>query len=135
MIFGVGTDIAEITRFTAAWERFGARFPGRILAPEELEAFPRARDPGRYLAMRFAAKEATSKALGTGFRQGVAPRQIRVVHAPSGKPSLAVSGRSAALFEEHGIVASHVSLTDDGGFAVAFVVLERAPAGLSGTAR
>lgn len=125
MIFGVGTDIAEIVRFRAAWTRFGLRFPGRILSEEELREFPRARDPGRYLAMRFAAKEATSKALGTGFRQGVAPRQIRVVHAPSGKPSLAVSGRAAALFAEHGISASHVSLTDDGGFAVAFVVLER----------
>lgn len=124
MIFGLGIDIAEVVRFEQAHARFGARFPARILGAAELAEFAVSRRPARYLAMRFAAKEATSKALGTGFRQGVAPRQIRVVHAPSGKPSIAVSGRAAELFAEHGIVASHVSLTDDGGLAVAVVVLE-----------
>lgn len=124
MIFGIGIDIAEISRFDAAYERFGQRFPARILSAQELEHFPRAPRPGRYLAMRFAAKEATSKALGTGFRQGVAPRQIGVVHAPSGKPSLSVSGHAATLFGQHGICNSHVSLSDDGGFAIAYVVLE-----------
>ncbi len=124
MIYGIGIDIAEIARFEAAYARFGERFPGRILSEEELVALPAARNSARFLAMRFAAKEATSKALGTGFRQGVAPRQIGVVHAPSGKPGLVVSGTAAALFERHGIVASHVSLSDDGGFAIAYVVLE-----------
>lgn len=126
MIFGLGVDIAEVQRFDQAYARFGERFPRRILAAEELVEFARSKRPARYLAMRFAAKEATSKALGTGFRQGVAPRQIRVVHAPSGKPSIAVSGMAATLFEQHGIVGSHVSLTDDGGLAVAVVVLETA---------
>ena len=126
MIFGIGVDIAEIVRFDQSYERFGQRFPERILAADELAGFGRARHAGRYLAMRFAAKEATSKALGTGFRQGVAPRQIAVVHAPSGKPDLVVSGRAAELFEQHGIVAGHVSLSDDGGFAIAQVVLETA---------
>lgn len=127
MIFGIGVDIARIERFDAAHNRFGLRFPQRILSDHELEHFAAARSPGRYLAMRFAAKEATSKALGTGFKQGIAPRQISVVHAPSGKPSIAVSGQAAALFEQFAISASHVSLSDDGGFAIAYVVLEGGP--------
>lgn len=126
MIYGIGVDIAEIARFEHAYARFGARFPGRILSDAELLEFPRSRNPARYLAMRFAAKEATSKALGTGFKQGIAPRQIRVVHAPSGKPNLSVTGHAAALFAELGVCASHVTLSDDGGFAIAFVILETA---------
>ena len=125
MIYGVGTDIAEISRFERALSRFGNRFPERILDHHELQGFARSNNPARYLAMRFAAKEATAKALGTGFKQGVAPRQIGVVHAPSGKPGLAVNGNVERLFARHRIHASHVSLSDDGGFAVAFVVLER----------
>ena len=124
MIKGIGIDMAEIKRFTAAYERFGARFPERILSANELNEFARSRNPGRFLAMRFAAKEATSKALGTGFRAGIAPRQIGVVHARSGKPNLAVTGAAAALFAAAGIVASHITLTDEGGLAVAVVVLE-----------
>ena len=124
MISGVGIDIAEIERFTRANTRFGKRFAQRILGARELLGFPEARNPGRYLAMRFAAKEATSKALGTGFKQGVTPRQIQVVHAPSGQPSLEVSGRAEELFANRRIRTSHISLSDDGGFAVAVVVLE-----------
>ena len=124
MIKGIGVDMAEIGRFTATYARFGARFPERILSAQELREFAHSRNPGRFLAMRFAAKEATSKALGTGFRDGVASRQIGVVHSASGKPNLAVTGRAAELFATFGISASHVSLTDEGGFAVAFVVLE-----------
>ncbi|MEQ8230252.1 MAG: holo-ACP synthase [Gammaproteobacteria bacterium] len=127
MIYGVGVDIAEIARFAAAHERFGVRFAERILDHQELRGLADARNPARYLAMRFAAKEATSKALGTGFKQGIAPRQIGVVHAPSGKPGIAVNGNAATMFERLGIVASHVSLSDDGGFAIAFVVLETQP--------
>jgi holo-[acyl-carrier protein] synthase len=124
MIFGLGVDIAEVARFEQAYARFGLRFPQRILHESELAEFARSRRPARYLAMHFAAKEAASKALGTGFRQGVAPRQICLIHAPSGKPGLSVTGMAAQWFERHGISASHVSLTDDGGLAVAVVVLE-----------
>ena len=127
MIYGIGIDIAEIARFERALARFGARFPARILDQHELRGLASARQPARYLAMRFAAKEATSKALGTGFKQGIAPRQIGIVHAPSGKPGLAVSGQARILFDRDGIVASHVSLSDDGGFAIAYVVLETLP--------
>ena len=125
MIYGIGIDIAEISRFEKAYARFGQRFCAKILTPEELSRVSAARDTARYLAMRFAAKEATSKALGTGFKQGIAPRQIGVAHAPSGKPSLVVHGHAKALFAQEGIIASHVSLSDDGGFAIAYVVLER----------
>ncbi|MGE0859131.1 MAG: holo-ACP synthase [Gammaproteobacteria bacterium] len=124
MIRGIGVDMAEIRRFGESYARFGMRFPERILGDTELRDFGRARNPARFLAMRFAAKEATSKALGTGFKQGIAPRQVQVIHAPSGKPNLTVDGEAARLFERLGIAASHISLTDEGGFVVAFVVLE-----------
>ena len=124
MIRGIGVDMAEIRRFDESFRRFGMRFPERILGAVELRDFARARNPARFLAMRFAAKEATSKALGTGFKQGIAPRQIHLVHSPSGKPNLAVEGEAARLFERQGIGASHISLTDEGGFVVAYVVLE-----------
>jgi len=74
--------------------------------------------------MRFAAKEATSKAVGTGFKQGVAPRQIEVTHNAAGKPSLVFSGQVKKLATEKRIVASHVSLTDEDDFAVAYVIIE-----------
>jgi len=126
VIRGIGVDIAEIARFEAALTRFGTRFPARILSETEMREFAASSRPARFLAMRFAAKEATSKALGTGFKHGVAPRQIAVVHAASGKPNLNVSGAAAQLFRAQGVSVSHVSLSDDGGFAVAFVVLEGA---------
>lgn len=126
MIVGIGVDIAEIVRFERAWERFGQRFAERILAANEIAALPRAKNVARYLAMRFAAKEATSKALGTGFKQGIAPRQIELHHAPSGKPDIVVHGNADKMFRAMNIAASHVSLSDDGGFAIAYVVLERA---------
>jgi holo-[acyl-carrier protein] synthase len=126
VIRGIGVDIAEIARFEAALARFGTRFPARILSETEMHEFAASSRPARFLAMRFAAKEATSKALGTGFKHGIAPRQISVVHAASGKPNLMVSGSAARLFNAHGVSMSHISLSDDGGFAIAFVVLEGA---------
>ena len=124
MIVGIGTDIAEIIRFERAYLRWGERFASRILHDDDMRSFPAAANKFRFLAMRFAAKEATAKALGTGFKQGVAPRQIGVVHERSGKPNLVVNGRAAELFAEKCVVVGHVSLSDDGGFAVAMVVLE-----------
>lgn len=124
MIYGIGIDLAQISRIRGAYERFGERFAGRILGPSELADFPAARNPVRFLAMRFAAKEAASKAFGTGFKQGVAPRLIEVCHNRAGKPSLIFSGRVAELANECGVTASHVSLTDEADFAVAYVVLE-----------
>jgi len=124
MIFGTGVDIAKIDRFGIIYEKYQSRFLAKILSEYELSYFEKARDPSRFLAMRFAAKEATSKALGTGFKQGVYPCLISVEHAPSGKPSLKVSGKVLQLFSEFKIKHSHISLSDDGGFAFASVILE-----------
>ena len=124
MALAVGTDIVEIQRVAKVLSRQGDLSVRRILCEAEQAEYQRLNQSAAFLSKRFAAKEATSKALGTGFKQGVAPRQIGVVHAPSGKPDLAVSGHVATLFEQHDIVASHVSLSDDGGFAIAYVVLE-----------
>ena len=124
MIFGTGVDIARIDRFGTIYDRFQLKFLKKILSQYELHHFERARDPARYLAMRFATKEATSKALGTGFKKGIYPSLIWVEHEPSGKPNLRVTGRARELFEKFEIKNSHVSLSDDGGFAIASVILE-----------
>ena len=124
MIYGIGVDLAQISRIEHAFERFGQRFANKILGTQELLEFEQAKRPVRFLAMRFAAKEAASKAFGTGFKQGVAPRQIEVRHNRAGKPSLVFSGHALELIEQNNIVASHVSLTDESDFAVAYVILE-----------
>ena len=125
MIYGIGVDLAQISRIERAYDRFGLRFANKILGQQELLDFQHTKRPVRFLAMRFAAKEAASKAFGTGFKQGVAPRQIEVRHNRAGKPSLVFSGQALELTKEHGIVASHVSLTDEDDFAVAYVILEK----------
>jgi holo-[acyl-carrier protein] synthase len=126
MIYGIGVDICQISRIAGSLERFGDRFAERILDAQELQDFHASRRQVRFLAMRFAAKEATSKALGTGFKQGVAPRQIGLRHEASGKPGLVCNGRALELMESHAIAASNISLSDEADFAVAFVILETA---------
>ncbi len=126
MIFGVGVDVCQISRIERALDRFGERFAKRILDEQELADFRHTKRPVRFLAMRFAAKEALSKALGTGFKQGVAPRQIGVRHESSGKPSLICHGTARQRLESLDICAAHISLSDDGDVVVAFVVLEQA---------
>ena len=124
MIYGIGIDLAQISRIDNAYQRWGQRFASKILGLSELEDFKHTKRPVRFLAMRFAAKEAASKAFGTGFKQGVAPRQIEVTHNRAGKPSLVFSGQVEKLALENQITASHVSLTDEADFAMAYVVLE-----------
>ena len=127
VIFGIGVDVCQISRIERTLDRFGDRFARRILDDVELDDYTRARRPARFLAMRFAAKEALSKALGTGFKQGVTPRQIGVRHAPSGKPKLMCDGTARHLLESLAVSASHISLSDDADVAVAVVVLEHDP--------
>ncbi len=127
MITGLGIDLCEVARIAQAWERFGERFSRRILTGAELAQFSATRRPVRFLAMRFAVKEAASKALGTGFRQGVAPRQIGVEHNAAGKPSLVLEGHAREVAARLGVAASHVSMTDEGAYAAAVVVMERLP--------
>ncbi len=126
MIFGIGTDVVEVRRVARIHERYGERFPRRILMPEELALFARARDPVRFLAMRFAAKEAIVKALGTGFAHGVWVRDVGFVPDRRGKPLVRFSARGDAVRQRLGAGEGFVSLTDEAGLVVAFAVLERA---------
>ncbi len=128
MIFGVGTDIVELARVNATWERFGERFVDRLLMPEELALFRRSRQPVRFLAMRFAGKEATVKAMGTGFAHGVWIRDVGITNDARGRPLVTFSERGRRVCEQLGIGAGHVSLTDDAGLVIAFAVVERAAA-------
>jgi holo-[acyl-carrier protein] synthase len=124
VILGIGTDLCEVSRIERALERFGERFAGRILVPSELEVFHRRRLRAAYLAKRFAAKEAFSKALGTGIHFPVNWHNVWVVNDRSGKPALEFSPPLAALLERRGIEKVHVSLTDEIGMACAFVIVE-----------
>ena len=124
MIRGIGVDLVRIERMHAALERFGERFSRRILTHGEIEEFRRSQQPARFLASRFAAKEACAKAMGTGFRAGLSLRHIGVSHDEQGKPVLTSSDKASALLQERGITASHISLSDEQDHAIAFVVLE-----------
>ena len=126
MIFGIGTDILRSDRVAATYARFGQRFVDRLLMPEELALFGRAPDPVRFLAMRFAAKEAIVKAMGTGFAHGMWIRDAGVVHDPKGRPLIIYSPRGQQLCAALGIGAGHLSLSDEAGLVVAMAVLLRA---------
>ena len=129
MIFGVGTDIVEVSRIQATYDRFGEHFVKRILMPQELELFARTKWPVRFLAMRFAGKEAVVKAMGTGFRHGVWLRDVGITNNDWGRPLVIWSERGRAVCDRLGIGRGHVSLTDDAGLIVAFAVAETAAAG------
>jgi holo-[acyl-carrier protein] synthase len=124
VIHGIGTDIVSVARMQTNLERYGDRFARRILTEHEYEQFRGIYHPARFLAKRFAVKEAVAKALGTGLSAGVHLRQICVVNDDRGKPSLSYSGHAATLCREAHIYRSHVSISDEEQYAVAFVVLE-----------
>lgn len=123
MIFGIGTDIVRISRIQKSLDRYGERFSRRILAGQELDDFQRTLHPARFLARRFAAKEAVVKAYGTGFTQGMTFRDIVVSHDAAGKPLLLLSGRALELQHEMGIGETFISISDEQEYAVAFVTL------------
>lgn len=124
MIFGVGTDIVELSRIQATYDRFGEHFVRRLLMEEELALFRSSKFPVRFLAMRFAGKEATVKAMGTGFRHGVWLRDVGIINNDWGRPLVIWSERGRGVCEQLGVGAGHVSLTDDAGLVVAFAVVE-----------
>ena len=124
MILGVGTDLVEIHRIEKALARYGERFAQRVLVEQELEQFRRQKKPATWLAKRFAAKEAFSKAMGTGIHFPVNWHNVSVANARSGKPQLCFSEPLAALMAQRGIRHAHVSLTDEISLAFAFVVIE-----------
>ena len=126
MIFGVGTDIVEYARVQATYDRFGEHFVRRILMAEEIELFRRSKQPVRFLAMRFAGKEATVKAMGTGFRNGMWLRDVGILNNDWGRPIIIWSERGQRVCEKLGIGSGHVSLTDDAGLVLAFAVVETA---------
>ncbi len=123
LIHGIGTDIVRIARMEANVARYGARFAQRVLAPEEMTEYESSREPARFLAKRFAAKEAAVKALGTGFSQGVGLRDIAVSHEAAGRPFLVYSGGAGRLRDTLGIRESHLSIADEREYAIAFVTL------------
>ena len=125
MIHGIGTDIVAIARMVRLWDKYGEALALRLLADDELQALSQHNDPARFLAKRFAAKEAAAKALGTGFRHGLSLRHITVVNDALGKPLLRFDGRAAELAADFGVHATHISISDEADFAVAFVILTR----------
>ena len=124
MIVGIGTDVCSIERIDRALQRFGERFVKRILTAEERVRFDRTRDKAGHFAKRFAAKEAFAKALGTGVHPPFTWRSITVTRDRRGKPGIRPNVAMAEHLKKIGVTESHVSLSDDGGVAVAFVVLE-----------
>ena len=129
MIFGIGTDLVEVARIAATHRKFGRHFVERLLMAEELarfESLPAVEGRAvRFLAQRFAAKEAIVKALGTGFAHGVWIRDCGVVQNAWGRPEVVWSARGAEVAARLGAGAGHVTLTDEGGFVLAVAVLER----------
>ena len=124
MIFGVGTDIVELSRIQSTYERFGDHFVKRLLMDEELELFEKSKWPVRFLAMRFAGKEATVKAMGTGFAHGIWLRDVGITNNSWGRPLVIWSDRGQRVCERLGIGEGHVSQTDDAGLVMAFAVCE-----------
>lgn len=129
MIYGIGTDICDIRRIHAALDRNGERFAARILSDAEMDLWRTrtAKVPERgvrYLATRFSAKEAFSKAVGLGMRMPMTWRLCEIAKAPSGKPSVVLHGVLKDWFEAKGLTAE-VSLSDETDYAVSFVVVER----------
>lgn len=125
MIHGIGTDIVAVARLQRMWERHGDQAVARLLAPNELPAFSRATDKGRFLAKRFAAKEAFAKAYGTGLRAPALLGAIGVFNDEFGKPVLSFHGNLERALCAGGLNA-HLSISDEADYAVAFVVLEKA---------
>ncbi len=125
MIYGIGVDLVHTPRFEKAIERWGGRFIQRVFTPNEVKLCFDRPSPSSAFALRFAAKEAFSKALGMGMKRGLRWREIEVFNDPKGKPGLALQGNSLELCRSRGVIASHLSLSDDGEYALAMVVLER----------
>jgi holo-[acyl-carrier protein] synthase len=128
MIFGIGVDVLEAARIKNTLERFGSRFIEHLLMPEEQAQLAKTRRPERFVAMRFAAKEAIVKAMGTGFAHGVWVRDVGVVQNAWGKPEVVYSERGEKVRRGLGIGEGHVTLTDEAGLIVAVAVLMRAAA-------
>lgn len=125
MIYGIGTDIVESARIAQSLGRFGERFAQRILTESELQEYGSSSKPVLFLASRFAAKEALSKALGTGLRHPVNFTYITITHDSLGKPFFLFHPELNQFFSDQGITQHHLSISDEINMACAFVVLEK----------
>lgn len=131
MIYGIGTDIVQISRVKAALERSGPRFAEKILGPEELVKYHARRAKNevrglRFLATRFSAKEAFSKAIGLGLRMPMTWRSAQMLNAPGGRPIIVCSGALEEFMRTHRLTAQ-VTISDEADYGVAFVIVTQAP--------
>lgn len=124
MIYGIGTDIVEVGRIQSSLDQFGDTFAKRILAEAEWEEYIASQIKARFLAKRFAAKEAFAKAIGTGIRGEVSFQNIAVTHDALGRPLLQLSTALQGYLKQHHIYQSHISISDEKNLALAYVVLE-----------
>ncbi|MFA0084138.1 holo-ACP synthase [Vibrio sp. 10N.286.49.C2] len=124
-ILGLGTDIAEIERIEKALNRSGDAFAKRILTTSEWETFHSLKQKGRFLAKRFAAKEAASKALGTGIAHGVSFQDFTIANDEHGKPTLTLTKKAAEIAASLGATSVHLTISDERHYAVATVIIER----------
>ncbi len=124
MIIGIGTDIVEIGRLHGWVERWGRQAGRRILTIDEFPAFLACADPARFLAKRFAVKEAFAKALGVGLRSPVCCTAMGIEHDSLGKPSLVLTSELAHFIQQRGVTRQHISISDERHYAFAMVVLE-----------
>ena len=126
MIFGIGTDILQLERIENTYAKFGDRFVNHLLMPEEHAQLKKTARPVRFLAMRFAAKEAIVKAMGTGFAHGVWIRDVGIVQNAWGKPEVVYSPRGEIVRRRLGVGEGHITLSDEAGLIVAVAVLLKA---------
>lgn len=124
MIYGIGTDLVDVARLRDGLARFGEHYADRILAPAEHAAYFASRDPARFLAKCFAAKEAFAKAAGTGLRAPVTLHRMALLRDPLGKPHFDCAPELSVWLADRKIVAHHVSLSDEGERVLAYVILE-----------
>lgn len=125
MIIGTGIDLVEVARIEKVFNRSGERFARHVLHDKEFPEFEETRYKARFLAKRFAVKEAATKALGTGQARSVLLRHFFVVHDEHGKPVIDADGQAKKLCDEFGVNAMHVSIADENEYAIASVILER----------
>lgn len=125
MIAGIGSDLCQISRITESLERWGYRFEKKVFTPAESEYCRSRRTPDTHFASRFAAKEAALKALGTGISQGIGWKDVEVTRQRGEAPQLVFYRKAAELIRERGIHASHLTLSHDGDYALAVVILEK----------
>lgn len=124
MVYGIGVDIIKIDRFERSLERWGDRLRTRVFTPQELSISYSKAQPGKHLALRFAAKEAFLKALGIGMSQGIAWKEIEIVNDPRGRPLMGLTGEAEKICQKKGIKAIFVSISHEAEYGVAHVLLE-----------